>query len=284
MLSARLLVVGLTGVCGFVSPAISMFRHDVPAASLALAAAVPLPIETPMHTAVAKLHSAAVEWSLRKLSWLPADDVMLALASPEAFWLLREWRRTTFGAQYALKETLDGTCRQIHALASGSHEVLRGATVSMRSKGLWSTFHKAAVRQKRVHDVLAVRVVLDDEHDEAACYEALHALRARWPSVDGRFKDYVAWPKANGYSGLHDTLLLPSGQPFEVQIRTSRQHAIAEYGTAAHRRYKEGPVQLSAAVLSAITSGLAAKRGHALAPLDQLVAWLALVARFAGKP
>merc|ERR1719247_2738775 len=117
MLSARLLVVGLTGVCGFVSPAISMFRHDVPAASLALAAAVPLPIDTPMHTAVAKLHSAAVEWSLRKLSWLPADDVMLALASPEAFWLLREWRRTTFGAQYALKETLDGTCRQIHALA-----------------------------------------------------------------------------------------------------------------------------------------------------------------------
>lgn len=215
-------------------------------------------------------------------SLMPADDVMLALASPEAFWLLREWRMQAFGAQYALKDTLDGTRRQIHTLAAEGHDVLWSSDVSVRPKGLWSTFHKAVVRGKHVSDVLAVRVVLHGSHGEDACYEALEAMRTRWPSVAGRFKDYVRFPKPNGYSGLHDTLLLPSGQPFELQIRTEEQHMLAEFGSAAHKRYKGVPTSLFAVMLAGIASGLPTKSSSSSSsssPLRHVMAWLALFAR-----
>ena len=74
-----------------------------------------------------------------------------------------------------------------------------------------------------------------------------------------RFKDYVSSPKANGYQGLHDTLLLPNGQAFEIQIRTHSMHSEAEVGTAAHRRYKQAPVMLSQRMLSSMAGGRAAK-------------------------
>lgn len=131
--------------------------------------------------------------------------------------------------------------------------------MSVRSKGLWSTFHKATVRRKQVFDVLAIRVVVRG-HDTDACYEALQAIRERWPSAGGRFKDYVRFPKANGYQGLHDTLLLPNGNPFEIQIRNEHMHREAEFGAAAHRRYKTGPIQLSQKMLSGIAAGIAAGR------------------------
>lgn len=186
---------------------------------------------------------------------MPADDVMLALVSPEAFWLLREWRKQAFGAQESLRRWLDGARKEILAM-SDRHDVLRGAEVSVRSKGLWSTFHKATVRRKHVFDVLAVRVVLRGD-DADACYDALEAIRARYSSAPGRFKDYVRFPKANGYRGLHDTLLLPCGRPFEIQIRNERMHREAEFGSAAHRRYKGGPIRLSQKMLSGIASGFA---------------------------
>jgi len=214
------------------------------------------------------LQSSALAQSLRRnLPFgLPADDVMLALVSPEAFWLLHEWRKQTFGAQVSMRSVLDSTRECILAMG-GEQSVLQHATVSVRSKGLWSTFHKAHVRGKHVHDVLAVRVVVpgDDEDD---CYDALRAIREAYPSIGGRFKDYVRFPKANGYQGLHDTLQLRNGQRFEIQLRTERMHALAEVGTAAHRRYKQGgPVWLSTQMLSGMASSIAgAGRLSVLAP------------------
>jgi len=181
------------------------------------------------------------------------EDLILALVSPEAFWLLREWRREAFGWKESLRRVLEGTQRDLLAMGHAPGSPLRGATVSVRSKGLWSTFHKSNVRAKEVHDVLAVRVVL--KGDEARAYAALEEIRAQWPSVPGRFKDYVARPKANGYQGLHDTLILPGGRPFEIQIRTTAMHREAEFGMAAHRKYKGAVSQLSEKMLAGIADG-----------------------------
>ena len=144
--------------------------------------------------------------------------------------------------------------RQALARAPRSREPGARATVSVRSKGLWSTFHKATVRQKAVHDVLAVRVVLPEEAD---VYGALDEIRQLWPSVPGRFKDYVARPKLNSYQGLHDTLVLPDGAVFEIQLRTESMHREAEFGDASHRKYKASPTEMAGRLLTGIADGRA---------------------------
>ena len=203
------------------------------------------------------LVSAALRFGLRQAH---VDDVLLALASPEAFWLLRDWREKAFGNEEDLRRTLEGARSRILAAArSGDEPSLRGVSVSVRPKGLWSTFHKAAVRKQQVHDVLALRVVVPSK-DEEDCFEALEALRRMYPAlVTDRFKDYVTTPKANGYRALHEAFLLPDGHEMEIQLRTSEMHRDAEFGCAAHRQYK-GP---AAAFGAAIVSGLA----HANRPL-----------------
>lgn len=74
--------------------------------------------------------------------------------------------------------------------------------------------------------------------EESSCYAALGEVRRLYPTVDGRYKDYVRSPKENGYQALHDTVLLPCGTPMEVQIRTTQMHRHAEWGAASHREYK----------------------------------------------
>jgi len=240
---------------GFTSgPAGLVARHSPAAINTICPVRIP-PLQIPAPADVStRLRSAAVAWvgSLAN-SALPADDLMLALVSPEAFWLLREWRRQAFGQQEALREALDGARRRMRGMGSSVDSPLRGSAISVRSKGLWSTFHKAAVCQKCVHDVLAVRVVLKGDDDEADVYGALASMRAEWPAVPGRFKDYVAFPKANGYQGLHDTLTLPNGRPFEVQIRTASMHREAETGAASHRKYKGAVAQLSEKMITGAT-------------------------------
>ena len=214
-----------------------------------------------MHDAAIRLGGAAVRWGLQRS--MQADDIMLALISPQAYWLLREWRTEAFGVQEAMRCSLANARQQILRMST-AHRALRGVEVSVRHKGLWSTFHKATVRRKHVHDVLAVRVVLrgDDPDD---CYDALRALRERWSSVgDARFKDYVRFPKANGYQGLHDTLRLPCGRQFEVQIRTAAMHAHAEFGPASHRHYKGPDHQLC--LLKGLTDGITSGTSLAGAP------------------
>lgn len=165
--------------------------------------------------------------------------------------MVRQWRSQAFGDQEAMRGMLRGARQHLLRVAR-TDATLRGATVTVRTKGLFSTFHKAVVRRQQVHDVLALRVVLRPRLGEQACFDAHAALRRVWGSVGGRHKDYVSAPKANGYQALHDTMRLPSGHEFEVQIRTDEMHREAEYGAAAHRRYKGALARLPLAVLTGV--------------------------------
>ncbi|HRF42774.1 MAG TPA: bifunctional GTP diphosphokinase/guanosine-3',5'-bis pyrophosphate 3'-pyrophosphohydrolase [Candidatus Competibacteraceae bacterium] len=114
------------------------------------------------------------------------------------------------------------------------------ARVMGRSKHLWGIYRKMRRKHlpfKEVHDVYAVRVIVESVD---MCYRALGVMHNLYKPIMGRFKDYIAIPKANGYQSLHTVLFGPNGVPIEVQIRTEDMHIMAEVGVAAHWRYKSG--------------------------------------------
>lgn len=118
-------------------------------------------------------------------------------------------------------------------------EVGVSGDVSWRFKhlyGIYSKMKKGNVDLHNIYDVLGFRVVTADEND---CYRVLGAVHSLWKPVPGRIKDYIALPKANEYQSLHTTVIGPFGERMEIQIRTERMHRVAEYGVAAHWKYKE---------------------------------------------
>ena len=127
----------------------------------------------------------------------------------------------------------------ITAVEADLREAKIKATVTGRPKHYYSIYQKMIVGGREfsdIYDLVGIRILVADDRD---CYSVLGVLHSRWNPVLGRFKDYVAMPKFNMYQSLHTTVIGPQGKPVEMQIRTFAMHRRAEYGVAAHWKYKE---------------------------------------------
>jgi GTP diphosphokinase / guanosine-3',5'-bis(diphosphate) 3'-diphosphatase len=173
-----------------------------------------------------RLGVATMKWEL--------EDLCFKYLEPEAY---RELASKVAGKRSEREELIARLSQPLEA-------ELRAAgidcEVTGRPKHLWSIHRKMIRRDKpyeEIYDLMAVRVVVETVTD---CYHALGVIHNKWTPLQERFHDYIATPKSNLYRSLHTTIFGPSGRLYEIQIRTREMHRTAEYGIAAHWKYKEG--------------------------------------------
>ena len=166
-----------------------------------------------------------------------------------------KWELEDLAFQYLEPEAYDDVAKRIQrkrhereALVSDLRDILARelekvgivADITGRPKHIYSVWQKMTRENKdftEIYDLSAIRVLVDSVRD---CYGVLGVVHSLWKPVPGRFKDYVAMPKSNGYQSLHTTVITHTGEPIEIQIRTHEMHRVAEFGVAAHWTYKEG--------------------------------------------
>ena len=161
------------------------------------------------------------------------DDLSLKYLEPEVYYDLVEKIALKKDARQAFVNSIVEDVSK-HIEAAGIKAQIDG-----RIKHFFSIYKKMVNQQKtldQIYDLFAVRIIVDTVKD---CYAALGVIHEMYKPIPGRFKDYIAMPKQNMYQSLHTTLIGPNGTPFEIQIRTFEMHRTAEYGIAAHWKYKE---------------------------------------------
>ncbi|MDR2163841.1 MAG: bifunctional (p)ppGpp synthetase/guanosine-3',5'-bis(diphosphate) 3'-pyrophosphohydrolase [Clostridiales Family XIII bacterium] len=162
------------------------------------------------------------------------EDIALKYLDPENYYKLANLVKAKKDERQA---DIDKTTEDIKAALD---ELEIGYEISGRSKHFYSIYTKMKYQQKsleEIFDLTAVRIIVDSVKD---CYSVLGTVHSLWKPIPGRFKDYIAVPKTNRYQSIHTTVLDEKGQPFEIQIRTWAMHRVAEFGIAAHWKYKEG--------------------------------------------
>lgn len=168
-----------------------------------------------------------------RIKW-EMEDLAFRYSEPEKYYKLKELVALT-------REKREERIKQIiSVLNKRINEInIKNVEITGRPKNFYSIYKKMVEQNKdftEIFDMLAVRVLVETTRD---CYAVLGIVHNIWKPIPGRFKDYIAMPKANMYQSLHTTVVGPSGEPFEIQIRTFEMHKTAEYGIAAHWRYKE---------------------------------------------
>ena len=161
------------------------------------------------------------------------DDLSLKYLKPDVYYDLVEKVALRKSVREEFVGSIVKTVKQ-HMVEAGIK-----AQVDGRVKHFFSIYKKMVNQNKtidQIYDLFAVRILVDTVKD---CYAALGVIHEMYKPIPGRFKDYIAMPKPNMYQSLHTTLIGPNGQPFEIQIRTFEMHKTAEYGIAAHWKYKE---------------------------------------------
>ena len=172
-----------------------------------------------------RLGMATIKWEL--------EDLAFAILQPKKYdEIVRLVANRAPSRDTYLRTVIDELSTQLDAARLG-------AKVEGRPKHYYSIHQKMIVRGRDfddIHDLVGVRILVDEIRD---CYAAMGVVHALWQPMPGRFKDYIAQPRFGVYQSLHTTVIGPEGKPLEVQIRTHEMHRTAEYGIAAHWRYKE---------------------------------------------
>ena len=172
-----------------------------------------------------RLGMNAIKWEL--------EDLSFSILEPKKF----EEIERLIGERSPARDQL--TSDVVSAIESDLADEEIAAQVTGRKKHFYSVYQKMVVRGREfneIYDLVGIRILVDSVRD---CYAVLGAIHARWSPVPGRFKDYIAMPKFNLYQSLHTTVIGPSGKAVEIQIRTFDMHARAEFGIAAHWKYKQ---------------------------------------------